>query len=157
MNKNKADKGTRMLLGAHGVADALKKYGVDVVAKVLAEEFDSKIAVAKRTPTNCVLWENPERVKELPFERIKRYVDDGHFIRDLIKCPECGQLYFKEFVEEIDWVHGNDPQYRTYIPVRDESEADELNKLDMFEVLKRSPQLRCDWPSDGPQTIRWNK
>ncbi len=36
------------------------------------------------------------------------YADESHFQRYLLKCRECGQLYFFEFLEEIDWSHGKD-------------------------------------------------
>jgi hypothetical protein len=59
-------------------------------------------------------------------------------------------LYFYEFYEEIDWQGGNDPQYRTWIPVDDAASAQILNSLSVYEILK-FPSIRCDWPRDADQ------
>ena len=57
-------------------------------------------------PTQCVLWSAPDSVRgnfEDHFELVKTYDDDNHLIRRLLKCRECGQQYFYEMFEEIDW------------------------------------------------------
>lgn len=82
---------------------------------------------------------------------IKTYEDESHLIRNLMKCRSCGQLYFHEFYEEVDWVGGNDAQYSTYIPVDDEESADQLSQLPVFEILKFL-SLRVDFPS-GATTV----
>jgi hypothetical protein len=59
-----------------------------------------------KKPTQGVLWEHPELVLEPlkdRFERIDTYVDESHLMRFLLKCRECGQLYFFELYEEINW------------------------------------------------------
>jgi hypothetical protein len=66
-------------------------------------------------------------MKEL-FELIDTYAVESHLRRYLLKCRECGQLYFFEFYEWIDWEHGNDPQYSKHIPVSTVEEALELQK-----------------------------
>jgi hypothetical protein len=55
----------------------------------------------------------------------------------------------------IDWVGGNDPQYRTLIPVADEEGADRLNALDMIEILQYFPRLQSDWPKDADEPKVW--
>ena len=75
-----------------------------------------------KKPTRCALWEHAEILLDQQkqqdfFGRIDTYVDESHLMPDLLKCRECGQLYFFEFYERIDWEDGNDPQYLTYIPV----------------------------------------
>lgn len=89
---------------------------------------------------------------------VKEYVNDDHWFRKLLKCNECGQMYFYEMVEEIDWVHGNDPQYRTYIPVESEGVAREMSSLSKQELMNCFPRLHHDWPSNAkrPKTY-WNK
>jgi hypothetical protein len=61
------------------------------------------------------VWHNPELVRDTPmkerFELVETYADESHLRRYLLKCRECGQLYFFEFYEWVDWEHGNDPQY----------------------------------------------
>lgn len=111
-----------------------------------------------KAPTQCVLWEHPERI-EMPeqFEHLATYEDDSHLIRRLLKCRECGQCYFYEFYEEIDWENGNDPQYRTYIPVETEEEIEELKKSSSFELLRFTPRLQRDFPkeADKPSKSCW--
>jgi hypothetical protein len=114
-----------------------------------------------KSPTQCVLWENPALVaaKEPGFERIETYVDGDHLDRHLLRCRECGQLYFYEFYEEIDWDGGNDPQYRTYIPVESDTEIEALKTKEAspWETLNYSPRLLRDWPKDAPEPLppRW--
>jgi len=76
---------------------------------------------------------------------MKTYIDESHLWRHMLKCKKCGQLYFFEFFEQIDWKNGDDPQYCTFIPVKDIAEADELNKLTVFQLLNVKPQLRDDF------------
>jgi hypothetical protein len=109
-----------------------------------------------RNPTQCVLWENPvlaDRPKSQTFKRIVMYVDDSHLMRELLECRECGQLYFFEFYEEIDWENGNDPQYSTYIPVETEAEVETLKSASTFGLLKFFPRLQHDSGKDA--TTRW--
>lgn len=71
-------------------------------------------------PRQCIFWHDPERVRGVlkeGFELLEQYVHESHLRRYLLKCRECGQLYFFEFYEEIDWQKGNDPQSTKYIPV----------------------------------------
>ncbi len=83
------------------------------------------------------------------FEHIKEYVDESHLMRDLLKCRECGQLYFFEFYEEVDWKDGQDPQYTTWIPVESGEKADEMNKLSPLEILQFFPRIQKDFPKDA--------
>ena len=87
---------------------------------------------------------------------IDTYVDESHLIRRLEQCKLCGQLYFYEFYEEIDWLEGNDPQYRIWIPVEDADSARELNKLGPTQLLGYTG-IRSDFPStaDIPTGPRW--
>ena len=112
-----------------------------------------------KTPKQCVLWKKPELVIDVSknlFEVIDTYVDEDHFKRGPLKCRECGQLYFKEFLEEIDWLNGNDPQYRTFVPVETQDEIETLKQTSRFELLQFFPRLQSDWPSDAKKpTVRW--
>ena len=115
-----------------------------------------------REPVDCVLWEKPELVLEgatkSRFERIETFVKDSHLWRYLLKCRECGQLYFFEFFEVVDWEGGDDPQYTTYIPVGTVEEATALSKLTPAALLNHFPRLQMDFPksADGP-VVRWVK
>lgn len=83
------------------------------------------------------------------FDHIKEYVDESHLFRDLLKCKDCGQLYFFEFYEEVDWVDGQDPQYTTWIPVESEEKSDEMNKLSPLEILQFFPRIQKDFPKEA--------
>ena len=77
------------------------------------------------------------------------YDQPGHLIRRLLRCTDCGQLYFYEFYEEIDHAGGEDPQYRSYIPVTDEEDAAKLAKMMPFELLTFTPRLQTDFPREA--------
>ncbi|MBN2326835.1 MAG: hypothetical protein JXR73_06750 [Candidatus Omnitrophica bacterium] len=113
-----------------------------------------------KNPTQCVLWENPELVRGPSqdfFELMETYVDDSHLSRRLLKCRECGQLYFFEFYEEIDWVDGDDPQYSTYIPVETGEEVQALKNSSQFGLLQFFPRLQIDFPKEAKKPkIWWN-
>jgi hypothetical protein len=85
------------------------------------------------------------------------YEDESHLMRHLMKCNACGQLYFHEFYEIVDWKDGNDAQYSTWIPIEDVESADWLNKMSPLELL-RFAGLRIDFPSDAkkPSAPYWN-
>ena len=89
-------------------------------------------------------------------DMVKEYLDESHLIRRLYRCRKCGQLYFYEFYEEIDWSEGNDPQYRTLIPVADEASAEALNKQSPLQLLAY-PSIRMDYPQEAkdPEKPRW--
>ncbi len=111
-------------------------------------------------PTQCVYWNNPELVRAAPmkegFELIDTYAHESHLWRYLLKCRECGQLYFFEFYEWVDWEHGNDPQYTKYIPVPTVDDAQMLRKASQAELLLFSPSLNIDFPKDAEEsTIYW--
>ena len=113
-----------------------------------------------KEPRNCVLWKNPERVlaRDGPniLEIVETYEDESHWMQRLLKCRECGQLYYYEFYEFIDWEDGRDPQYRTWIPVESPDEADRLKKTHMMDLLGVFPRLQSDFPKDADAPLlRW--
>jgi hypothetical protein len=102
-----------------------------------------------KAPTQCIFWTKPKLVqgpKTERFELVETYADESHWSRCLLKCRECGQLYFYEFYEIIDWEDGEDPQYWTYIPVESEAEIETLKKTSPIELLEFLPRLRIDFP-----------
>ena len=111
-------------------------------------------------PTKCFLWQvetlSIEQLR-LAFQVVATYVDDSHLIRTLLRCCECGQLYFHEFYEEIDWIEGKDAQYMTWIPVDDPESGEELKKMSPLELLSY-PSIRYDYPmgADQPTGPHWN-
>lgn len=93
----------------------------------------SKIIIQK--PEKCHLWTS-DLTKELlynSFDTIKIYEDSSHLTRTLKKCKKCGQLYFYEFYEIMNFDRDDD-QYISYIPVDCEKTADKLNELSQMEL-----------------------
>lgn len=86
----------------------------------------------------------------------KTLVDESHLFRYLMKCRVCGQMYFFEFYEEIDWKEGKDPQYCTYIPINSVEEGKILNQKSQLELLGIKPRLQSDFVGDK-KNIRWVK
>lgn len=101
-------------------------------------------------PEHCHLWANPEAVSPRrwmdQFEHLQTLRDSSHCWRYLLACKDCGQLYFHEFFETVDWKDGDDPQFWTWIPVADSHEADKLNRLAHFDLQDIVPRLNRDRP-----------
>jgi hypothetical protein len=100
-----------------------------------------------RNPTQCILWEQPDRVagKFGEFlEEVESYEDSSHLTRSLYKCRECGQLYFHEWYEWVDWKEGNDKMYTTLIPVQTQAEIDALKETDTLMLMAYFPRLQID-------------
>jgi hypothetical protein len=89
------------------------------------------------------------------FRLIKTYEDESHLFRYLLRCKRCGQLYFFEFYEEIDWENGDDPQNTTYIPINTAKEADALHALSPIELLAVTPRLQFDTGRGNSGVVRW--
>jgi hypothetical protein len=108
-----------------------------------------------KEPTDCILWTKPELLAAPErFEPIASY--ESHWSRCLLKCRECGQLYFYEFYEWIDWDDGDDSQYSTYIPVEPEAEIGALKSEPPFGLLRIFPRLQRDFPKGAKAPrIHW--
>jgi hypothetical protein len=100
-------------------------------------------------PTQCVLWEQPDLVMTPRgrFETVETYTDESHLQRALVKCRECGQLYFYEFYERVDWDKGDDAHYSTFIPVPEPGEAARIKDLTIMSCcdIRRA----CNGPPHG--------
>jgi hypothetical protein len=126
----------------------------------VAERFNLMAGIRISKPTKCILWQ----VETLSIERLRQslrvvttYIDDSHLMRTLLQCDECGQLYFHEFYEEIDWKEGKDAQYMTWIPIDDAESGDELNRMSPLALLVY-PSIRYDYPmgADQPTGPNWS-
>ncbi|GAA0560913.1 hypothetical protein [Rhizomicrobium electricum] len=107
-------------------------------------------------PTSCVLWREPERLRDLRMETVTVFEEDEHFRRALLKCPECGQLYFYEMHEEVDFENGQDPVTRLYTPVPTGEHAAALSLAASPSLQRVRPILRDVWPADQKtSTIAW--
>jgi hypothetical protein len=117
--------------------------------------------MAMDTPSQCHLWHKknltPSDIQLTGnFAILKTFVEESHFMRRLVQCQDCGQLYFYQFTEEIDWEKGQDAQYRTFIPATSEHEVEKLNTRQPDELLQIYPRLQSDWPSNTEEPkVSW--
>jgi hypothetical protein len=111
----------------------------------MTEEPVKLVHLAK--PTQCVLWEHPDRIaikfSEL-LDEVESYEDDSHLTRSLYKCRECGQRYFHEWYEWVDWKGGKDKMYTTLIPVQSQAEIDTLKETHTYMLMTYFPRLQID-------------
>lgn len=112
-------------------------------------------------PVNCIYWRRPKLLlrggMRGNFDIVETYVESSHLYRRLVKCKECGHLYFYEFYETIDWIDGEDPQYITYIPVETDEEIEQVkNTTDPLGLLQFFPRLQLDYPKGAKKrTAKW--
>jgi hypothetical protein len=109
-------------------------------------------------PTRCVLWQQPGLVLDGKdrFEVLENFTDESHLTRSLLKCRECGQLYFSEFYEVVDWDDGDDAQYTTYIPVPSREQAAAMKDISVFDLMLYSPRLQWDHRTGAAgKTLSW--
>ena len=109
-------------------------------------------------PTQCHLWQkegltDEDLNLENNFELLRTFEDESHLTKRLLKCKECGQLYFYEFYEVVDWVGGHDPQYRTFIPIETEDAAGKMAEMWPHELFQFWPRLQDDWVSEKKKSI----
>lgn len=101
----------------------------------------------------CHLIESTPTQQELNQELVELSVGivESHWSRRLMQCRSCGQLFAKEFYEEVDWVNGNDPQFITYIPLAAAESFVELatNLPAPMSWRQHVPCLCSDWPSNA--------
>ena len=110
-------------------------------------EEDATDFVQLRRPTQCAIWERPELALgkfSQTFEAVEEFEDDSHLSRSLWKCRECGQLYFREWYEWVDWDEGNDKIYVTLIPVQTSEEIAALKQTTTFTLMRYYPRLQLD-------------
>ena len=110
---------------------------------------------ALRKLKKCHIWkqEVPDKDDLNALESIKTYGEGNHSGRYLHKCLDCGQLYFNEFYEHINWDGGDDKIYVTWIPVKSEKYADKMMANNVMELLGCFPRIQWDSGKD-PVWIR---
>jgi hypothetical protein len=93
--------------------------------------------------------------------RTNELIDDSHLIVALLACPSCGQQFVSIFVEEIDWVDGDDPQRWMLLPVTD-AEARDLARTgeasvesSVWRLAGGRRSLHRDSPKGGPIVVSW--
>jgi hypothetical protein len=62
------------------------------------------------------------------FALVRELFSSSHLDFTLVRCCHCQQVFLQSFDEEIDWKHGNDPIWFTYIALT-EAEVGSINAL----------------------------
>ena len=114
-------------------------------------------------PEQCVLWKK-QNIKESDvdmnnFDVVKTLIDTEHFWRNVLKCKECGQLYFFEFNEKVNWSgagNGNDYQYSTWIQIapNDSGFLNEKSSLELLDPIL-IPRIQADLTPHGSNAVHW--
>lgn len=99
-----------------------------------------------------------EAVTSTPIEG--RLIDESHYIVSIRKCPSCSQRYLQVTTEIVDWKDGEDPIYRTIIPIDDgegarlaTSKPLDTSVIEAVGVGRRS--LKYDWPKGENPSTYW--
>ena len=112
--------------------------------------------IFKKSQDLCHLLQN-DRVKmetlQSSLERIKDLVDQSHLHYSIERCKICGQLFLFEFLEFVDWVNGNDPQYCTWVPIKTIEEGEKITKEygnPEYGIMQYNPtmELRHDYTAE---------
>lgn len=111
-----------------------------------------------KNPTQCVLWSKENMtVTDINFEIKKRFLNSDYLKRNLLKCRECGQLYFHEWCEHINLNH-DAYMYETYIPVETEDEIQTLAQTASSAELRCFlPQLHGSFTNNISESLQWIK
>ena len=110
---------------------------------------------------DCIAVCDLEHFASTPLPKLMDKVEElghdpmNHWWRDLLRCRSCGQLYFHEFFERIDWENGADPQHHVFIPVSGRAQALPFGAMPPGSVRPDRRHLRKDWPSDRPRPFAY--
>ena len=92
-----------------------------------------------------------------------RLIDETHFIVLLRICRSCGQHFVSVFEEQIDWERGEDPCFRTVLPVTEQeasmlkSARSEIIESLLFGLDSNRQSLCLDWPKDAEAQNFWSR
>lgn len=102
--------------------------------------------------------------RELPkFTELARLVDEWHFIVRIVSCPDCHQRYVSVFTEWVDHANGEDPQYRSVLPLTVKESEQLMSQgenvdVHLIETLGAARRyLSTNWPSGKAQTVYWGQ
>lgn len=88
-------------------------------------------------------------------------IDDLHYIVSIWLCPTCAQHFLSVTTEMIDWEAGEDPIYRTFMPITQSELAALMEFNPPTETTLNAIGLgrRClkyDHPKDHPPSVYWS-
>lgn len=99
-----------------------------------------------------------EVIKTVPVH--ERLIDESHYMVLLRHCQACGQHYLQVTTETVDFYDGEDPIYRTVVPI-DEAERQRLLaaaplRTDVIERIGVDRQaLKYDLPKGQEPSVYW--
>ena len=107
------------------------------------------------SPESAAAW---EAIGKTPIR--DRVIDESHYIVSIRECPSCNQNYLQVTTETIDWEDGEDPIYRTVLPISFEEkcnliDANVVHKADLESIGTDRRSLKYDWPKGKPQKSYW--
>lgn len=87
-------------------------------------------------------------------------IDEPHFIVSVRCCDSCTQNFLQVTTEMIDWQDGDDPIYRTIIPI---TATERVRLLQTGPLAERTIAgvgigriaLRYDWPKGTDPSVYW--
>lgn len=88
-------------------------------------------------------------------------IDESHYIVTIRHCLKCSQKFLSLMTEIVDYVDGDDPQYRTFMPITtDESEkliqlGDFITNKHLASIGIGRRSLRWDYPKGAMLRIYW--
>ena len=88
-------------------------------------------------------------------------VDESHFVVKVLQCPMCSQSFVTVFTETVDWIDGEDPQYRMAMPLFEEEAVELAAATEGVEKIIRGlpaarPSLKSDFPKGGDFVKYWS-
>ena len=87
-------------------------------------------------------------------------IDESNYIVSIRVCPSCSQHYLQVTTETVDWKDGEDPIYRTIIPI-DDAERTKLTSrecldADVIESVGVGRQsLKFGWLKNQEPSTYW--
>lgn len=109
-----------------------------------------------KNPSQCLLWNKTHLTPaDLDLELLKVFQRDAHIERDLFKCRECGQLFFHEWYEHVNFTH-DAYMYDTYIPVETDDDVKTLSDTKTtLELMQFFPQLHGSFTNGKKESVQW--
>lgn len=122
----------------------------------LKEDFGCEKCFGATAETFWAGWRN--------FNEIARLVDDPHDIIRIKACSNCGQRYVAVTTEFIDWEDGEDPIYRSVVPLTLEeserllSQGEDVDVRLIESLAKTRRYLQTSWPKEEKQeSVYWSQ
>lgn len=88
------------------------------------------------------------------FVFIRDYLDQGHVVSSLVRCIDCGQLYFYEHHADVEADLEDEDAYTILVPIEKDREEEVMVSESPLDLLAKDPRLQWEI-KDGVETIQW--